>query len=1260
MIALVALLSSAIFRTTAAPAPTPQSADQPKKPQAPHAQPAGDDVTALDLLADSLGVDISPDGLKRRTQRALRTLSTPRTHDELTSDVRFLWAILQAVPDDTLDIGTARSSLKTFADTQQIELAAVDDTSQASTNPLPVDVSAFLTKYINAAATSDAFERLDSAKLRREVLRLAAKDLGIRVRFLIATLPDPVDSFTGWQFDPMLDAITQAVSASDYTLDRFYLPDAGGDLSGNQTVSAHDQAHEDQPGFLIFRKHAHHDEPATAGAHEKPLSDTSERLVLQLVFETPTAGVHVRALAKAVRLAARWYESEQTADRCGAGNGEDVSCIRILGPTFSGTVESMAHAIDMAKSALGKQQVWIVSGSATDPSNGMTLKTVRPERLRYQVTVQPDDVLVHSLLDHMVRIDWSGRIAVLFEGNTQYGRQIRERVRDENASRALTTGPVFPSVLNVPFPMNISRLRREARSDQPAIDRALGMPSKFRPLSMEETGTPSDQIPSLFPATAASYLELQMSGMLQSLTREQVRTVALMATDPRDKLYLAQQISRFAPNLSMVIAESDSLYGHPDYARYLQGAIVASTYPLHAVNQRWSAARDGRNERRQFANGSSEGIYNAALALLNYKQNGEPLVAGGETPALVEYGPPAGFEGDCVNNCAPPVWISVVGRNGLWPLRPYIPAEKTQGAVFKAKTSGGSHVQHAGLTTASPLFITVCLALPFITGLGWFRVRRARELEDIHATSTHEDARRYILWGLASVAIAAGFMMALGVARFRLEHTIVSGAAIALTAGVLVAVADIARRILVASAKAKAAEARQVKRERTWQMRVFRSVLAAATVWGIANLGVYAWSSTMASPTDLVAYLTRAIDLGSGVSPLLPVAFLCAAGALWAAAEVGRARTPRAALTDPDVQKLVALSVHGGLDRLCPGWKYFNGPVAWAPVPFQVVAAIAVLASCLAFDPVIRPLVSVEGPAFGRFVTAALLVLQLLIALSLGQFVHLWWSTKRLLDRMASHPWVDAYQRVPPDLFPPAVFPRAPRLVDLQRLVTEVGEQMTGLRHPALPGGPPSMQYVELSKAYEREMRKAPDTFWSKSLTWPALVGVVARSCQATQVVATGWTSSGLALHPAAVEQPEASPRRAEDLVAMSMAFVIRDALARLWHNLIFITGGAVLVFCSHALYPFQPQRHVAAIGWSYFALVCAAVVVVLVQIRRNPIISRLISATPDERKTWDAALVIKLAVFGLVPLLTLFAAQFPDLGAVVLRWIEPVQKALP
>ena len=67
-------------------------------------------------------------------------------------------------------------------------------------------------------------------------------------------------------------------------------------------------------------------------------------------------------------------------------------------------------------------------------------------------------------------------------------------------------------------------------------------------------------------------------------------------------------------------AESDSIYTHPDYASYLQGALVVSSYPLWSDNQRLTYGFKGGEERRQFANGSAQGIYNAVLALLDYRR----------------------------------------------------------------------------------------------------------------------------------------------------------------------------------------------------------------------------------------------------------------------------------------------------------------------------------------------------------------------------------------------------------------------------------------------------------------------------------------------------------------------------------------------------------------------------------------------------------------------------------------------------------------
>jgi hypothetical protein len=160
---------------------------------------------------------------------------------------------------------------------------------------------------------------------------------------------------------------------------------------------------------------------------------------------------------------------------------------------------------------------------------------------------------------------------------------------------------------------------------------------------------------------------------------ERVGTVAVMSTDPRDKLFLVRQLAHAAPNVALMTVESDSIYYHPDYAYYMQGTIVASTYPLYSGSQRWTEGADTGAERHVFANGSSEGMYNAALLLLNYKTNGEAFDKE-SAPRLIDYSMPGE---PCASNCKPPVWISVVGSNGAWPVRASISLTDVHGGVHR-------------------------------------------------------------------------------------------------------------------------------------------------------------------------------------------------------------------------------------------------------------------------------------------------------------------------------------------------------------------------------------------------------------------------------------------------------------------------------------------------------------------------------------------------------------------------------------------------
>ena len=144
---------------------------------------------------------------------------------------------------------------------------------------------------------------------------------------------------------------------------------------------------------------------------------------------------------------------------------------------------------------------------------------------------------------------------------------------------------------------------------------------------------------------------------------------------------------------------------------------------------------------------------------------------------------------------------------------------------------------------------------------------------------------------------------------------------------------------------------------------------------------------------------------------------------------------------------------------------------------------------------------------------------------------------------------------------------------------------------------------------------------------------------------------------PAVLPAPSAAH---QTLIAMAMALVVRDGLARLNYNAAFVAIGTLILSRSQTLFPFQVHQRLAILGWSYLGVASLTLLVALLQMKRNEIIARLTSPARGEVAHWDIALVLKVAMLVIVPLATIFAAQFPSVGGTILHWLEPVQKALP
>src|SRR5262249_27838160 len=134
----------------------------------------------------------------------------------------------------------------------------------------------------------------------------------------------------------------------------------------------------------------------------------------------------------------------------------------------------------------------------------------------------------------------------------------------------------------------------------------------------------------------------------------------IFSTDIRDLIFLVREIRRHASNVVLFTIGADLIYLHSDVNLDFRGMLLVTTYPLFSRNQLWTNRDLGRKIRLQFPNDTAQGVYNAMLALLGTKETQK---------RMLEYGRPF----DCGQNLQeprlPPLWLTAVGKNDLWPVR---------------------------------------------------------------------------------------------------------------------------------------------------------------------------------------------------------------------------------------------------------------------------------------------------------------------------------------------------------------------------------------------------------------------------------------------------------------------------------------------------------------------------------------------------------------------------------------------------------------
>jgi hypothetical protein len=500
--------------------------------------------------------------------------------------------------------------------------------------------------------------------------------------FLIATVPDPVDSKFPHEFDATVDAIERAYEARGFTVRASRLPwrhakaqpGAAEDLSRSQ---------REYPGVLVFRK------SRTEKEHKG--SERRKIALVCLVGESPISGIHKPALWRALEARKVLYQAIKEAQCLKPSDDWSKAkdaVIPIVAPYFTGSQASLVIVLQQWQEANGgceEVSYRIINGSAT---------AIRPELFEKaclfpQSTVIPSKLVTLGVLRYLggCRDTWldsdeaknknlDEKVAILREANTGYGVQSSH---DEVDDKQLKDLGVTRQLIDLPFPISISQLAAASQKDgKPGV--VLPHTDYVGPKLPVRDQNQLDAVPPFDPETAAATAGQSLREIMTTIERARVRYVGIVATDARDVVFLAKFLRTNCPNVRVFTTEPSIAFLHPDDAVHLRGMVVGSTYPLAPAAQSWARTKNSPHRIISFPSQSAQGYYNAVVA--QFEERDKLLDNGLSRPDLfLGYRPPkfpaksSPSEEDLnlgptkpltskedLNR--PPIWISIVGQGG--------------------------------------------------------------------------------------------------------------------------------------------------------------------------------------------------------------------------------------------------------------------------------------------------------------------------------------------------------------------------------------------------------------------------------------------------------------------------------------------------------------------------------------------------------------------------------------------------------------------
>jgi hypothetical protein len=1108
-----------------------------------------------------------------------------------------------------------------------------------------------------------------------------------RIQFVIATLPDPVNSHLALDFDRRIEAIQSAAQDGGYFNNQFWVPWDTSPLTGDSLEEKNDelmlrQTREAQPGIQIF------------GGQNKAL-------FVFFVAETPTLGINKAQLTAAIKYIQEVPPASQE--------------IPLLGPASSGSVGSLLEVLTQFN-----LHFTIITASATD--YGALDQLRKTPNISFQQVLHEDQTALSRFLEYANDSLHIGgnEIAILSESGTQYGAGADDKA-------------LLSKLHTFRFPRQISVLRN-AYPDQQTSSVGDKVPVPGLALDLKQTLGQTDDIPVMSMGELPSSQEAVLLEIAAQIRREKIKLAGIVATDIFDTLFLARFLKEFCPDVRLFLLDSDLLLIRAAEDYPLEGTLVVTNYPLITGSNIWFNASSNhcRNDLH-FSNRNAEATYNAFSRLIGSFECMKDY-------ALSNQGEPPLWLGVVGRNGYWPITL----------LRPQEKANNKfvssgiKASFIPERPSNGYLVLCAVLIAVSILeFLCFFYAqVPGVISLRWLlqyfylgdSPRSRGKAFFIISSSLVLATMDYVvflpIWaGFANDSRVEIWYSGLGLSAAILLLALFSNyllrrvqewwrntfylASISL---IIMVISFVFGRSVVVS-------------DSNWSPYPWYSGICILTVmvtalcigralylhyhwaprrqneegqwvwfsWGIFLAFFIAWSCLVFSRNDAAGFFRyRSFDISGGTSPVLPYLFLLVGLYIWCWVHVRRIQFWQA-------QRAVVPA--GDLDhQYCCGFRNLVAQISLASGKTRFhSASLTIFLSVFVMGMVLLPRNYIAGIEvsstkfpinFDWLYICTLTLLYAFIFVSLFRFIYIWSALQQLLRRLERQPLRHAFDRLPKKYYSwtPLWYSGAARrtyavlarsleclrkldkdrpaqLLQLPTYVNNVDETLRKLFCAESRG---SIDLANESKQCKEAVRAASSYVLREFLIphW-LLVGdsevtsEYASDDKEKSPIQRGDSkqmADSMQVYLLPGQKPPTLPNQteliqvAEELVALRFIALIRYVGLQLRNQLTFISGAFIISIISLRSYPFLAHR---TIGWSLtiiFLILGTGIVMVFSQMSKDAILSRITDTHPGKL---DKEFYFRIASVGALPLLTVLASQFPEIGRMLFSWLQPAVEAL-